>query len=132
MAAITDARLSVAIDVSRDKAALVVTCDVAFTEVEVNAMNVLGLQYTLQCRVHHKNRLEDDLVLQYRDLTFPRVAGEARPNERAEFDETVPQDNLHERYFGTYTLSAELRLRNGETGAEVSEWTEAVRIDRAA
>ncbi len=63
------------------------TCDIAFTEVEVNAMNMLGLQYTLHCEVYNKDLFDEYPVVTYRHQTFPRTAGEAPRHEHAVFDD---------------------------------------------
>ena len=48
VASINNAELAITTDRPQDRATLVVSCDVNFTEVEVNAMDILGLRYTLQ------------------------------------------------------------------------------------
>jgi hypothetical protein len=54
MATITSSELTVTTNRPDDRASVVVSCDVEFTEVEVNAMNMLGLRYTLTCQVLNK------------------------------------------------------------------------------
>ncbi len=51
MATISNPTLTVNTNRPSDQASVVVSCDIQFTEVEVNAMNMLGLQYTLHCQV---------------------------------------------------------------------------------
>jgi hypothetical protein len=50
-----------------------VSCDIEFIDVEVNAMDILGLRYVLQCQVLNKYLLGDDPV-----LTFPYHSLNAR------------------------------------------------------
>jgi hypothetical protein len=132
MASITDAQLRVTTRRPQDQASVVVSCNIAFTEVEVNAMNLLGLQYTLHCQVLNKDLLDEDPVVSYGQRTFPRVAGEARPYEHAVFDDYVPMEFLHERLIGKDKLVAEIKLRNEETGTEEVQRTDVVDVDLAA
>ena len=71
MAAINNPELSVTTNRPQDRATVVVSCDVEFTDVEVNAMNMLGLQYTLSCQVLNKELLDEDPVVTYHERTFP-------------------------------------------------------------
>jgi len=132
MATITTAELTVTTHRPDDRASVIVSCDIAFTEVEVNAMNLLGLQYTLHCQVLNKDLLDLDPVLEYRYRTFPREQGEAGYFEHVVFDEYVPTDSLHDRLIGKDKLVAELRLKNEETGAEDVKRTEELAVDLAA
>jgi len=131
MPTISNAELNVITDLPEDQASVTVTCDIAFTEVELNAMNLLGLQYTLQCRVINKDVLDDYPVVTYPDITFPRVAGQAERYDRAIFADSTPMNNLHERLIGKDKLVAELTLKNTETGEEVTQRTEIVDVDLA-
>ena len=45
MPTITNVVLTISTDTALDGARVVVNCDLEFTQVEVNAMNILGLQY---------------------------------------------------------------------------------------
>src|SRR6185503_2105105 len=100
MATITNAELTVTTNHPEDRASVVVTCDVEFTEVEVNAMNILGLQYTLHCQVLNKELLDEVPVVSYRHRRFPRVAGSARPYEYVRLDAYEPTYQLHDRLIG--------------------------------
>lgn len=132
MSTISNAALTVATHRPQDDASVLVTCDVAFTEVEVNEMNLLGLQYRLECRVLNKDLLDEDPVVSYQDIRFPRTAAEARRFEHAVFENYVPMDNLHERLIGKDKLVAEIKLRNDETGGEVTQRSEDIDVDLAA
>lgn len=131
MASINNAELTITTDRPQDRATLVVSCDVDFTEVEVNAMDILGLRYTLHCQVLNKDLLEEDPVVSFRHQSFPRMTGEARRHEHAVFETNVPMDNLHERLIGKDKLVAQLRLRDEETGKEDVKRTEALAVDLA-
>jgi hypothetical protein len=132
MASITNAELTITTNRPQDQASVVVTCDIAFTEVEVNAMNMLGLQYTLHCEVYNKDLFDEYPVVTYRHQTFPRTAGEAPRHEHAVFEDLVPMDNLHERLVGKDKLVAQLKLKNEETGGEEVQRTEVIPVDLAA
>ena len=95
-------------------------------------MNILGLQYTLHCKVLNKELLDEVPVVSYRHRRFPRVAGSARPYEYVRFDAYEPTYQLHDRLIGKDKLFAELKLKNEETGAEDVKRTEILAIDLAA
>jgi pyruvate-formate lyase-activating enzyme len=132
MATITNSEMTITTNRPEDRATVIVNCDVEFTEVEVNAMNLLGLQYTLECRVLNKELLDEEPVVTYIHQVFPRVAGMARRYERVTFDTYQPMYLLHDRLIGKDKLMAELKLKNEETGGEVVERTEVVAVDLAA
>jgi hypothetical protein len=119
MAAITNAALSITTDRPEDRANVVVSYDLQFTDVEVNAMNILGLPYTLHCSVLNKEMLDEDPVVSFQHQTFPRSPGGAMRYQ-------------HERVFGNDKLVAELKLKNEEVGAEVVQRTEVIEADLAA
>ena len=97
MASITNAELTVTTNRPEDRASVVVTCDVEFTEVEVNAMNMLGLQYTLHCQVLNREMLDEEPVVSYHHQKFPRVPGAARRYEHATFDTNADRHTAHRR-----------------------------------
>jgi hypothetical protein len=129
---ITNAELTIATNRPQDSAEVVVSCDLQFTEVEVNAMNTLGLQYTLHCRVLNKETLDEDAVETYHHQRFPRISGGATRHEHPVFDSSASMTRLHERLFGKDKLVAELKLKNEETGAEAVQRTEVIAVDLAA
>ena len=132
MATITNAELTITTDRPQDRANVVVSCDVQFTEVEVNAMNMLGLQYTLHCKILNKEMLDEDPVESFHHQTFPRIPGGAMRYEHVVFDSSTAMSNLHESVFGKDKLVAELKLKNEETGATVVQRTEVIAADLAA
>jgi hypothetical protein len=132
MATINNAALTVTTDRPDDHATVIVSCDVEFTEVEVNSMNLLGLQYTLSCQVLNKELLDEDPVLTYRPHTFPTLPGDGRRYEHIIFDTYEYMDSLHDRLIGKDKLVAKLTLTNEETKAEVSARTATISVDLAA
>lgn len=132
MPSLHNADLSVTTDRPEDRATVIVSCDVRFTDVEVNAMDMLGLRYALHCKVLNKYLLDEDPVLKYRKQMFPRGGGAARHHEHAVFETSVPMYQLHERLLGKDKLVAELSLRNEETGDEEDLRTDDISVDLAA
>ena len=132
MPTLRHADLSVTTDRPQDRATVIVSCDIEFTEVEVNAMDMLGLQYTAECRVYNKYLFDEDPVITYHEQVFPRVRGTGRRYEHVVFETSTTMDDLHERLIGKDKLIADIRLRNGETGDEQKLRTEEIAIDLAA
>ena len=132
MASINNPDLTVTTNRPTDRASVVVSCDIEFTDVEVNAMNMLGLAYTLTCQVLNKDLLDEDPVITYRQLTFPRMAGGAQRYEHVVFDTFEAMNALHERLIGKDKLVAKMTLTNQETHADVSARTETIAVDLAA
>ena len=95
-------------------------------------MNMLGLQYTLHCKVLNHDVFEDDQAVAYHHVSFPRVAGEAQRYDQASFEATVPMELLHDRLIGKDQLVAQLKLKNEETGAEDVLRTDTISVDLAA
>ena len=118
MPAITNVVLTISTDTALDRARVVVNCDVEFTQVEVNAMNILGLQYELSCRVLGRDALDDYPVVTFHTQVFPTVPGAALTSEHALFDTVGVMTDLHEHVFGKDQLVAELTLTNTETGTQ--------------
>jgi hypothetical protein len=132
MATIKNPELTVTTDRPIDRASVIVTCDIEFTDVEVNAMNMLGLEYLLTCQVLNKELLDEDPVITYRQQTFPRLSGEGHRYEHVVFGSDEYMDTLHERLIGKDKLVAKLTLTNQETHADVSARTEVIAVDLAA
>jgi hypothetical protein len=132
MATINNPELTVTTDRPVDRASVIVGCDIEFTDVEVNAMNMLGLQYTLTCQVLNKDLLDEDPVITYRQQTFPRLPADGHRYEHVVFDSSEYMDALHERLIGKDKLVAKLTLTNQETHADVSARTEVIAVDLAA
>jgi hypothetical protein len=132
MPTLHNANLSVITDRPEDRATATVSCDIEFTDVEVNAMDLLGLRYALSCRVLNKYLLDEDPVITYRDHIFPRVPGAGRHHEHVVFETSAPMYDLHDRLLGKDRLIAELTLRNEETRDEQKLRTDDISVDLAA
>src|SRR4051812_21735913 len=118
MPTIENAELIISTERPGDRANVIVSCDVEFTEVEVNAMDLLGLKYTLTCQVINDYLIYDDQILTFHPRQYPRKDEMARHPEPVMFEIQVTMDSLHERIFGKDKLAAQLTLRNDETGSE--------------
>ena len=132
MPTIKNPQLSITTDRPQNTATVEVSADIEFTEVEVNAMDLLGLRYTLDCQVLNKYLIDDDAVLTFRPHSYPREQLGARRYEHAFFETSVPMDTLHERLLGKDNLVAELRLKNDETHDEYVVRTDEIAVDLAA
>jgi len=132
MTTIGNPKLSVATDDNLQRAAVVVQCNVRFTDFEVNAMNRLGLRYTLRCRVVNKDLWYETTSLILEDVELPRVPGAATASEEVVFETAAPLDALREHMFTRDELFAELTLVNNETGAEQVARSETQTIDLSA
>ena len=132
MASIDNARLTVSTD-QNEQAYVSVSCDVQFTDFEVSAMNELGLQYRLQCRLINKDLWDVEIVAVLDDEVLPRATDVKESNIRHVDLETVRSiSELHTHVFTKDKLRAELTLRNEETGEAVVTETEVVAIDLAS
>ena|SRR6266568_7222773 len=131
MATINNPELTVTTNRPIDRASVIVSCDIEFTGVEVNAMNMLGLEYTLTCQVLNRDLLDEDPVITYRQQTFPRLPGEGHRSEHVALDSFEAMDALHERLIGKDKLVAKLTLTNQETHADVNARTEVIAVDLA-
>jgi hypothetical protein len=129
MATINTAELAIFTDKLLDRANVTVNCDVEFTEVEVNAMNILGMQYELSCRVLDKDLLDDEPVLVFSPQSFPSVPGAAMAYEHALFEAITTMTDMHLHIVGKDKLVAELTLKNTETGTQAQTRTEVLAVD---
>jgi hypothetical protein len=132
MASIVNPRLAVSPDRLHDWASISVSCDVEFTEFEVNAMNMLGVRYTLQCHLLDMDMLYPDSVAAFDRQEFPRVPGGASTREFTTFETNAAMSELHWYVFGKDTLVAQLTLRNEETGIEAVTRSNVIRVNLAA
>jgi hypothetical protein len=132
MATINNPELTVTTNRPVDRAAVIVSCDIEFTDVEVNAMNMLGLQYNLTCEVYNKELLDEDLVITYPAQQFPVAPGPGQSDTHVVFDTHEWMDSMHERLIGKDKLVAKLTLTNGETQEAVTAQTEVIAVDLAA
>jgi hypothetical protein len=131
VATIKNPQLAIATDRAHDKATVTVVCDVEFTEFEVNAMNLLGLRYSLQCELLDMDMLYERAAVHFRELEFPAIGSAATTHERAELEAEAAMHVLHRFVLGKDSLVAELTLRNEETGVATARRSDVVRVDLA-
>ncbi len=130
MATIDRPELAIGTDRLQDLATLSVSCEVHFTEFEVNAVNLLGLRYRLHCRLFNKDLWDVEPVAVFDDRMFTREAGATvSQDERVVFDTVRKMSDLHIHVFSKDELVAELRLENEETGEDVIGRTKVVAVD---
>src|SRR6266700_71591 len=132
MASIKHPQPAITLDRPHDNATIVLSCDVEFTEFEVNAMNMLGVRYTLQCHLLDMDMLYPDSVVAFDRQEFPRVPGGATTHELAAFETNAAMSDLHWYVFGKDTLVAQLTLRNEETGVETVKRSDVLQADLTA
>src|SRR6476661_6017978 len=120
MAAILNPRLAVDVDRLHDRATISVSCDVDFTDVELNAIQLLGLRYHVQCQLVDKDLWEMRPVAIFDDWTLPSPTEmTVSKHEHVVFNTDRPMADLHRHFLSNDQLQAEVKLRNDETGAEV-------------
>lgn len=131
MPTLPHAGLSVAMDDNLTEATVRVVCNVEFSEFEVNAMNLLGLRYTVRCRVINRDLWYETTALEFDDIRLPHVGKNASTSEEVVFDTTLPADALREHMFTREQFIAELQLIDTEAGAEQVVRSETVTVDMA-
>jgi hypothetical protein len=130
VAQVSTPKLTIATDRPIEKAALTVECDVDFTQFEVNEMNILGLQYEVQCRVVDRDMLDDEPVKEFDPISLPRIAGNAAAHDHIVFTTLDSMDELHgPRLVGKDRLIAEVTLRNQETSEATTAKSDLVPVD---
>ena len=132
MATLNTVELNVTTNRPQDTATMVVTCAVEFTDFEVNAMNLLGLRYNLQCQLQDLDMPYADPVHSFDWQHFPRVPGGAMRHEHVVFEAVLATSSLHVYALGKDGLFATVTLTNEETGAEVTRRGKFVALDLAA
>src|SRR6266849_319358 len=119
MATINNPRLTISTDPLHGRANVSVSCDVDFTDVEVNAMNLLGLRYRLECQLLNKDAWQLKSVAILDEWVFPRVTQlSVSKHEHAIFNTDRATDDLRRHLISQDKLEAELKLRNEDTGDE--------------
>ena len=130
MATIVNPKLAVSVDRLHDRASISVGCDVDFTDVELNAIQLLGLSYHVQCQLHDKDLWEVRPVAIFDDWTLPRPTEmSVSKHEHVVFNTDRPTTDLHTHFLSNDQLQAEVKLRNDETGEEVVARTDFVAVD---
>jgi len=117
MATIDDPRLSIATDPLLNQATVTAKCEVHFTEFEVRSMQLLGLRYTLECRVLNKDLQWQDTVLQYDTVELPGDTSSIQTIEPVTFETVAVMSNLHEHVVTDDQFIAEFTLTDQETHA---------------
>ena len=132
MARIKHPQLAITTDRPHNKATIAVTCEVEFTDFEVNAMNMLGVRYSLQCHLLDMEMLYPDSAVEFDRQEFPRVPGGGNTHEHALFVMDAAMSDLHWYVFGKDTLVAELTLKNEETGIATVKRSDVLQADLTA
>ena len=132
MASIKHPQLAVTTDRPHNRATIAVTCEVEFTDFEVNAMNMLGVRYSLQCHLLDMEMLYPNAVVAFDRQEFPRFPGGANTHEHAVFATDAAMSDLHWYVFGKDTLVAELTLKNEATGSETVKRSDVLQADLTA
>jgi len=132
MAHIKHPQLAITTDRPHNKATITVTCEVEFTDFEVNAMNMLGVRYSLQCHLLDMEMLYPDAVVAFDRQVFPRLPGGGNTHEHALFVTDAAMSDLHWYVFGKDTLVAELTLKNEETGIATVKRSDVLQADLTA
>ena len=132
MASLTNPELAITTDRAHNKATIFVSCDVEFTQFEVNAMTQLGLSYSLRCELLNMEMMYPASVVLFAGQDLPVIPGQGQSHEHATFAATTAMNALHMYIFGKDTLVAELTLKNQESGATTVKRTPAVSVNLAA
>ena len=124
--------MTVTTDRAHDQVTIVVSCDVEFTDFEVNTMNMLGVRYSLRCSLLDMDMLYAEADVHFAEQEFPRRPAATVKHEHAEFQVVATMHHLHRFIFGKDTLVGELVLRNEQTGVATVKRTEVVQVNLAA
>jgi hypothetical protein len=116
MATLHNVQLAVSTDRLDNLATVVASCDVDFSEFEVNSMNLLGLRYTLACQVLNRDLQYEDPVIRFRDRQLPFDGRTTERTEHVELRSDAVMSDLHEHVFTKDELVAEFTLTNVESG----------------
>jgi len=111
MASIEHPQLSVTTDPMSDQASIIASCDVQLTEFELQAMRLLGVRYTVDCRIVNQDLWYEDTVLRYEQ-------GEVAPGGTSVsmvFESASAMSALHDHLFTPDKLLAEFTLTDQET-----------------
>jgi hypothetical protein len=128
MAKFLNTQLTIATDPKQNAAAVTASCDVDLTNFERNAMQLLGLRYTLECRVLNRDLQYEQTVLAYDEQALPADL----PVAHMVFEAVTPTSDLHLHLFTRDELIAEFTLTNGETGSQEVVRSAVLSADLAA
>ena len=128
MAKIHNPQLTITTDPNQNAATVVATCDVDLTDFERNAMELLGLRYTVECVVLNRDLQYEQAVLGYDAQSLS--AG--LPVAHIAFEAVTPMSDLHQHVFTRDELVAEFTLTNGESGSQEVVRSDVVKADLVA
>ena len=128
MAVIEIPRLTVTTDPLLNQARVTASCDVRLTDFEVHAAMLLGLRFTLECRVLNRDIQWVDTVLRYDPVELPRDGSSASAIQPITFERVSTMSDLHEHLFTRDELIAEFTLTNQETGTAQVNRTEVLTV----
>jgi hypothetical protein len=121
MASINNVSFAIDADHLHDRASISVSCDIEFTDVEVNAINMLGLRYRVQCLIFNKDLWEREPVAILDEWTLARLMGRTvSKREHVAFNTYRQMTDLHTHFLSKDKLQAEVQLVNEETGDSVA------------
>src|SRR5260370_35966539 len=104
MARIKYPQLAITTDRPHNKATIAVTCEVEFTDFEVNAMNMLGVRYSLQCHLLDMEMLYPDAVVAFDRQEFPLLPRGGNRHRHALFVPAAATSDPHWYVFVRETL----------------------------
>jgi len=131
VATIHTIELNVTTDRRQETATIVVSCEVEFSEFEVNTMNQLGVRYNLKCQIQDLDMPYADPVHRFDGQYLPRVSDGAIRHEHVMFEAVLATRSLHVFVLGRDGMFATVTLTNEETGAEVTQRSKFVALDLA-
>jgi hypothetical protein len=100
---------------------------VDLTNFELNAMRLLDLRYTLECRVLNRDLQYEQTVLVYDSQSVPADV----PAAHMVFQAATAMSDLHQHVFTRDQLIAEFTLTNSETGSQEIVRSEVLTADLA-
>jgi hypothetical protein len=132
MATINNPQLTVSTHPLLNTATVVASCDVELTDFEVNAVNMLRLRYTVDCRVINRDIQYEDTVIRYDSRDIPQLGYAAESTNHVVFEIDALMSDLHEHILTNDQLIAEFTLTDRETGAQQTVRSKAVEVDLVA
>jgi hypothetical protein len=132
MPKILDPQLFIQVDKAAAMATVKVTCGVEFTEFEVRSMNLLGMQYTLDCHLLNMEMLYPETVINFVPQQYPRVRDGATGYVEPVFEAVAPTKDLHLYIFGKDSILAELTMTNQDLETVSVKRTPTMLVDLAA
>jgi hypothetical protein len=130
LASINNVSFAIVADHLRDRASVSVSCDIDFTDVEVNAINMLGLRYRVSCLIFNMDMWKREPVAILDDWTVPSsMERTVSSREHVEFTTDRPTSDLHTHFLSKDKLQAEVQLVNEETGDSVVSRTDFVAVE---